>query len=105
MKGVVSINGRKFLGSYIDARNNERIPDEVFFGTGAFLTVVLPQLICSAYGLLPITVFAGTALAGSLWGAANYFRQPPAAPSLTGTRTVPQAPPGEYAVAEDRDAA
>ena len=88
MKNVVSINGRKFLGSYMDARNNEQFPDEVPFAIGVILTMALPQLICGAYGLLPPVAFAGAALTGTIWGVANYFRQPSRTFSLADTRTV-----------------
>jgi hypothetical protein len=105
MNDVVSINGRKFLGTYIDAQNGEWIPDEVVFAAGVILTMVLPQLICSAYGLLPLSAFAVTALAGSLWGLANYRRQPYPTPAFTRTGTVPQAPRGKNIRTADKDAA
>jgi hypothetical protein len=74
MSNLISINKGSFLGDYIDAQNNQRIPEEVFFVAGVILTVGLPGYFNSVYaGLIPFLVFASTFLIGAGLGLAAYF--------------------------------
>jgi hypothetical protein len=91
---VFSINKRKFLGSYCEVQNSERIPEEAIFFTGVILSVVLPEIIYCVYGgPVPPIVFAGVALVGTLLGVASYHQQPYEPISCVRTGSVPQAPP------------
>lgn len=84
MSNVISINknseGDKgsFLGAYIEAQNNQHIPEEVFFVAGVILTVGLPEFLLSVYGgLIPFIVFASSLLAGIGLGlATDYYKTP-----------------------------
>jgi hypothetical protein len=70
---VVRIHTRKFPGGYSHAPERERISETVLFFTGVFLTVALPQIICTAYGgIIPLIAFASTASAGSILGWIMY---------------------------------
>jgi hypothetical protein len=85
MTNIVSINkdskqrsSDNFLGAYIDAQNNQRIPEEVIFVAGVILTLGLPEFFLSIYGgLIPLIVFASSLLVGSGLGVAiNYYKLP-----------------------------
>jgi hypothetical protein len=94
MGKVISINSRKFLGSYY-ARSSDNIPDEAIFFAGIIMALLLPQLVCSVYGgLVFLFAFTGTALAGTLWGLVMYYKYPFKVISCVNTGTVLQAPPG-----------
>ena len=94
MSNVVALNSRRFLGAYCEAQNSKSIPEEVFFFTGVILTIVLPQIIYSAYGgLVILFMFAGVALAGTFLGVAMYYQLPYKLISFAKMGTVPQAPP------------
>jgi hypothetical protein len=101
---VVSIQSRIFPGAYIYARKNERIPETVLFMAGVFLTVALPQIICTAYGgIIPFIAFATTASAGSILGLVMYWQTPDRIASFVGTRNAPRTAASEE-VAEDKAA-
>lgn len=81
MSNIVSINRDNevsFLGAYIEAQNNQRIPEEVFFVAGVILTVGLPESFLVIYGgLIPFIVFASSLLAGAGLGLAiDYYKSP-----------------------------
>ncbi len=101
MSNVISINkGNKrsndFLGAYIEAQNNQRIPEEVFFAAGAILTVGLPEFIFSIYGgLIPFFVFASSLVAGVGLGLANYYYKSPYQTLSLSDRSGLQVPPGK----------
>jgi hypothetical protein len=96
MNNMVPINSKKFLGAYSDAQNSERIPDEAVFFTGVIFFVVLPQIINIVYGgFIPLVVFAGSALVGSILGLVMYNRFPYRMPTCLRSGNVPQAPPSE----------
>lgn len=98
MTNRVSINRKKVLGSYLDSRNAELIPEDASFWAGAFLTVGLPQIIFFIYGgELPLMAFAASALAGSAWGLARYFF-PQRLLSCVGVRPAARIPPREDAL-------
>jgi hypothetical protein len=108
-KKVVQIHTRKFLGGYISALEGERINEAVLFIAGVFLTVALPQIICTAYGgIIPFIAFASTASAGSLLGWIMYRHAPYGVVSCVVERNTPHAPSTEKAEdekAEDEKAA
>ena len=101
MSNVISINkGNKrsndFLGAYIEAQNNRRIPEEIFFVAGAILTVGLPEFIFSIYGgLIPFFVFASSLLVGAGSGLANYYYRSPYLTLSLSDRAGLQVPPGK----------
>lgn len=96
MKKIVSIYSAKFLGHYCYAQSNERIPAEVPFLFGVFLTVVLPQIICIVYGgIIPLVAFASVATVGCVLGWVLYRQMPYHVTSCFSTRNMPQAPPSE----------
>ncbi len=95
-KAVVPIHTRRFLGAYSNARDGERVPETVLFFAGVFLTVGLPEIICTAYGgIIPFIAFAATASAGSLLGWAIYRQTPYTFASCAGTRDAPPADSGQ----------
>lgn len=66
-------NNDIFLGAYIEAQKNQRIPEEVYFAAGAILTVGLPEIFFIVYGgLIPFFVFASSLLVGAGLGVAKY---------------------------------
>lgn len=94
MSKIISINDKKFLGSYY-ARSNDNIPDEAVFFAGIIMAHVLPQLVCSVYGgPVFLIAFTGTGLVGIIWGLVMYYKLPFRVISCFSTGTVPQAPPG-----------
>ena len=85
-----------FLGAYIEAQNNQRIPEEVYFVAGAILTVGLPEFFFSFYGgLIPFFVFATSLLAGVGLGLATYYYELLYQPLLLNIGTVSQVPPSK----------
>jgi hypothetical protein len=93
---VVPIHTRRFLGAYSHAQDNERIPKTALFIAGAFLTVALPQIICTAYGgIIPFIAFASSASVGSIIGLIMYRQMPYQIPSCVGTRHAPRTPSTE----------
>ena len=93
MNNVISINRNKLLGKYINAWNNELIPEDAYFCAGVFLWMLLPQSTFFLYGSFPpLIAFAACALAGSLLGVAMY-RSPYAPPSCVETVTKARVPP------------
>jgi hypothetical protein len=97
MEKVVSINAGQFLGSYRDTQNNKQfIPEDSLFVAGVLLSMVLPELIYIAYGgFLPLIAFAGSAVAGSTWGVAMYYKSPERTISYASTGIGPKSLPGE----------
>ena len=96
MEKVTSINKGRFLGSYSEAQDSERIPDAVYFVTGVLVSMVLPQIIYSVYGgFVPLIAFACSTFAGVFLGLVVYRFSTNRSISCVGTGTVPQAPPGE----------
>jgi hypothetical protein len=100
MSNVASINkGNKgskdsFLAAYIEAQNNQRIPEEVFFVAGAILTVGLPEFFFSFYGgLIPFFVLAISLLVGAGLGVATYYYRSPYQTLALSKGAVAQAPP------------
>jgi len=100
-KRVVQIHTRKFLGGYSRSLERERINETVLFFAGVFLTVVLPQIICTAYGgIIPFIAFASTASAGSLLGWFMYRHAPYRALRCVVERDAPHAPSTQTAADE-----
>lgn len=96
MSDVISINSKKVLGQYIDARSGELIPEEAYFFAGVFLSVVLPQWIFYVYGgLVPGLAFAASAVSGSLFGVAKYRSSYRPLPCVVGAAA--RVPPREGA--------
>lgn len=96
MGKVTSINKGRFLGSYSEAQNSERIPDAVYFVTGVMVSMVVPQIIYSVYGgFVPLIAFVCSSLTGFFLGLAVYRFSANRIISCVGTGTVPQAPSGE----------
>jgi hypothetical protein len=96
MKNLVSINRNKVLGTYINAQNRNRIPDDTYFYAGVFLSAVLPQFIFFIYGgFLPLLAFAVSGLAGSTLGLASYYWLPYRPLSCVNGETEAQVPPRE----------
>ena len=100
MNNVVTINknnkgsNASFLSAYIEAQNNQRIPDEVFFVAGAILTVGLPEFFFSFYGgLILFFVFAGMLLVGAGLGVAAYYYRSSYQTLTLSRGTVSQVPP------------
>lgn len=99
MSNIVTFNkynkGNKgsFLGAYINAQNNQRIPEEVIFVAGVILTVGLPEIFLSVYGgLIPLIVFASSLLMGVGLGlVTDYYKTPYQTLSLS-KGTVLQVP-------------
>jgi hypothetical protein len=95
MGKVVSINKGRFLGSYSEAENSQRIPDAVYFVAGVLVSMVYPQIIYSVYGgFVPLIAFVCSALTGFVLGVVVYRFSPHRIISCVNTGTVPQAPPG-----------
>lgn len=95
MNNIIKIdreNKNGFLGAYIEAQNNQRIPEEVYFVAGVVLTVGLPEIFLTIYGgLIPFIVFASSLAAGAGLGSAfNHYRSPYQSLSL-GRGTAPRA--------------
>jgi hypothetical protein len=102
MSNVASIDdghrNRKggFLGSYIKAQNDQRIPEEVFFVAGVILTVGLPELVLSIYGgLTPFIVLASTLLAGGGLGLVAYCYKLPHQTMWLDTEAISRVPMSE----------
>ena len=96
MNNIVPINRGMVFGSYTDTQNSERIPEEITFAIGVISTLMLPQLgLYSAYGLLPLLVFAVVALTGVIWGEARYNKSAEEVVPHIITGTVPRTPPSE----------
>lgn len=90
------VSNHDFLGAYIEAQNNQRIPDEVVFVAGAILTVGLPEFFFSFYGgLIPFFVLAGSVLAGAGLGVVTYYHKPPYLTLSLGKGIVLQRPPNK----------
>ena len=104
MSKIVSINKCNrgdFLGTYIEAQNNQRIPDEVFFVAGAILTVGLPAFFFSVDGgLIPFFLFVSSLLVGIGLGLANYYYRLPYQTLSLSKGIVPQAPPSKQDTTE-----
>lgn len=97
MNNAVSINSKKFLGRYIDARNDKRNPEDLFLYTGVILSLALPQLAFYIYGgPLPLLAFAASALTGVLLGLARY--RSPYRPPLCVAGAVARVPPHNEAL-------
>jgi hypothetical protein len=93
MTNLVKLNDKKFLGSYIETQQQQRIPDGLFFFTGVVLTVALPQIICAASGGAILTAaLAGTVVAGSIWGGVKYRRGQPRMVSCVDSSSIPRGP-------------
>lgn len=77
MNNIIKIHRENmdgFLGAYIEAQNNQRIPEEVRFAAGVILTVGLPEIFFTIYGgLIPLIVFAGIFTVGV--GLGGVFEQ------------------------------
>lgn len=102
MRNIVSINNDNksdndvFLGAYIEAQKNQRIPEEVYFVAGAILTVGLPEIFFIFYGgLIPFFVFASSLLVGIGLGVTKYYYGSPYQTLSLARGTVSQAPPSE----------
>lgn len=72
MNNIIRIdreNKDGFLGDYIEAQNNRRIPEEVYFVAGVIFTVGLPEIFFVIYGgLIPFVVFASGLTVGAMLG-------------------------------------
>jgi len=102
MGDVVSINRQhqgstyNFMGAYIKAQKNQRIPEEVTFVAGVILTVGLPEYFLSVYGgLIAFIVFAVSLIVGVGLGVAlDYYKLPNQLLSLR-KQVVSHAPTNE----------
>jgi hypothetical protein len=79
MSNIIPINKENkggFLGAYIEAQNNQRIPEEVYFVAGVILTVGLPETFFGIYGgLIPFVVFGSSLMIGAGLGwAFDYYK-------------------------------
>lgn len=86
----VSINSRKFLGSYIDAREYELFSDGLALG-GLLLWLALQAIYCFLGGTIALVTFAATTLAGLTLGLAmNREQAAQVTTSITGA--MPRTP-------------
>ena len=88
-KKVVSINSKRLFGAYLQAFENEYVPDDVASVTRLAGALLGLQILYSVYGgIYPLIAFAGSDLTGILLGALAYRYWP--ADFLSLNLAVPQ---------------
>src|SRR5207247_11469547 len=78
MKKLIGINSRMLFSNYWYGRSRKRlILEHALFWTGVLTTVVTPELFWSFYqGMVGFVTFGITAVAGTGFGLARYYRFP-----------------------------
>lgn len=94
MNKVTSINRNMYLREYCDSQPVARIPEGIPFAIGVLSTVVLPQLILSAYGgIITLVALAGVTTIGSVAGLLAYLYLPYRIPRCVDAEMKARFPP------------
>lgn len=95
MSKLVSLNSRKFLGTYIEQQDRQRIPDGALFLCGVLATVGMPESTFIAHmGFTSFVVLASTLAVGVMAGI-TIFRWFPCRFTSVVVSSYPQTPLNE----------
>lgn len=94
MNKVTPIDRGMYLREYCASRNVARIPEGIAFAVGVLMTVILPQLILSAYGgIITLAPLAAVTALGSIAGLLAFLYLPYRMPRCVDAEIRVQAPP------------
>ncbi len=96
MSKPVSINRKKFLGSYSTAQANQLVPGNAIFLVGVAATIIFPVIAyCSNNGPISPSVFGAVGSMGLAIGLLNYRLRRTELVTRLNVANVPRIPPGE----------